>query len=218
MGREAECTCNWNGTRAKVKALIEPPELILRGGIRHRIPFAEMKNIRAEDDNLHFHYRGETVALTLGLDLAARWIKYLTAPPPSLVKKLGITADTIVRLIGPADDPALVEALSSASTQTGAPHLILARVDTPAELTRALKSAADQLDHGVPIWFIYPKGQGPRERVLVRGVEGKDQPLTENDVRSTALAAGIVDTKVCAVSPALTGLRFVKRKSPSARR
>lgn len=204
MGREAECTCNWNGTSSKVKALIEPPALILRGGIRHRIPFAEMKNIRAEDDNLHFHYRGETVALTLGLDLASRWIKYVTAPPPSLAKKLGITADTIVRLIGPADDPAITEALSSASTQTGAPHLILARVNTPAELARTLKSAADQLDHGVPIWFIYPKGKG--------------HPLSENDVRNTALATGIVDTKVCAVSPTLTGLRFVKRKSPSARR
>lgn len=204
MGREAECTCNWNGIRAKVKALIEPPELILRGGLRHRIPFAEMKNIHAEDDNLRFQFRGETVALAIGLDLAARWIKYLTAPPPSLAKKLGITADTIVRLIGPADDPALTEALAAASTQTGAPDLILARVNTPAELTRALKSAADQLDHGVPIWFIYPKGKG--------------HPLSENDVRSTALATGIVDNKVCAVSPSLTALRFVKRKSPAARR
>jgi hypothetical protein len=201
MGREAECTCNWAGTRAKVKALIEPPELILRGGLRHRIPFAEMKNIRAEDDNLHFQYRGETVALTLGLDLVARWIKYLTAPPPSLAKKLGITADTIVRLIGQADDPTLAEALSAASTQNGAPSLILARVNTPADLARALKSAADQLAHGVPIWFIYPKGKG--------------HPLSENDVRDTALATGIVDTKVCAVSATLTALRFVKRRSAS---
>jgi hypothetical protein len=31
-------------------------------------------------------------------------------------------------------------------------------------------------------------------------------------VRSTALATGIVDTKVAAVSSALTALRFVKRK------
>jgi hypothetical protein len=55
------------------------------------------------------------------------------------------------------------------------------------------------LQKRVPIWFIYPKGRG--------------HALTENDVRATALAAGIVDTKVCAVSPTLTGLRFVRRKS-----
>jgi hypothetical protein len=32
-------------------------------------------------------------------------------------------------------------------------------------------------------------------------------------VRSTALATGIVDTKVAAVSSTLTGLRFVQRKN-----
>src|SRR6202035_2973544 len=178
MGREAECNCNWNGTSAQVRALIEPPELILRGGLRHRIPFAEMQHVRAEGDHLRFNYRGETVALTLGLDLALKWIKYVTTPPPGLAKKLGITADTIVRMIGPADDHALTEALAAGSTLTGAPHLILARVNTPAELARALKSAAEQLDSGVPIWFIYPKGKG--------------HPLTENGVRDTALATGIV--------------------------
>lgn len=40
MGREATCTCDWNGIQAEVKALIEPPELILRGAIRRRIPIA----------------------------------------------------------------------------------------------------------------------------------------------------------------------------------
>lgn len=204
MGQEANCNCDWNGTSAKVKALVEPPELILRGDLKRRVPFADMQHVRAEGDHLRFSYRGETVALTLGLDLAARWLKAFTAPPPSLAKKLGITANTIVRVIGPADDPALVEALAAASSGAGPADLILARVNTPAELARALKSAADQLGHGVPIWFIYPKG--------------KNHPLTENDVRNTALATGIVDTKVCAVSPTLTGLRFVKRKTPLSQR
>lgn len=199
MGREAECNCDWNGTKAKVKALIEPPELILRGGLKQRIPFAEMQQLRTDGDHLRFNVRGETVALTLGVDLAVRWLKTLTAPPPTLAKKLGITADTVVRMIGPNDDPALVEALAAASTQSGPPGLILARVNTPAELNRALKAAAEHLDRGIPIWFIYPKGKG--------------HPLTENDVRSTALATGIVDTKVAAVSATLTGLRFVKRRS-----
>ena len=48
MGREAECDCDWNGTKARVKALIEPPELILRGSLKQRIPFAEMKHVRVD--------------------------------------------------------------------------------------------------------------------------------------------------------------------------
>ena len=61
MGREAECTCDWNGTSARVKALIEPPELILRGGMKHRIPFAQMRDVRADGEWLRFEFRGESV-------------------------------------------------------------------------------------------------------------------------------------------------------------
>lgn len=199
MGREADCTCDWNGTTAKVKALVEPPELILRGELRRRVPYAQMRHVRADRDKLCFEFEKETVSLHLGNALAAKWVQYLTAPPPSLAKKLGITADTVVRMIGDADDDALQQALASASSfATGAGDLILARINTLQDLHRALKSAAEQLDRGVPIWFIYPKGKG--------------HALTENDVRTTALATGIVNTKVAAVSTALTALRFVKRR------
>lgn len=201
MGREAECTCDWNATSAKVKALIEPPELILRGGLKHRIPFVEMKQVRADNELLRFDFREEKVSLRLGNALAVKWVQYLTTPPPSLAKKLGITTDTVVRMVGKPDDNALLEALAAAQSSTGTSPgtLILARVDTPADMTRALKSTAEQLDRGVPIWFIYPKGKG--------------HPLSENEIREIALPTGIVDTKVAAVSPKLTALRFVKRRT-----
>ncbi len=48
MGREATCMCEWNGEMARVKALIEPPELILRGEIRRRLLFSELQQLRAE--------------------------------------------------------------------------------------------------------------------------------------------------------------------------
>jgi hypothetical protein len=204
MGREAECTCNLDGTTARVKALVEPPDLILRGGMKHRIPFAEMRQVRADSECLRFEFRGASVSLELGNTLAAKWVQYLTAAPPTLAKKLGITDDTVVRMVGKVDDEALLAALASARSTAGSGpgDLILARVNTPAELSRALKLTADQLDRGVPIWFIYPKGTG--------------HPLTENDVRFIALATGIVDTKVAAVSAKLTALRFVKRR-PAAK-
>ena len=105
-----------------------------------------------------------------------------------------------VRMIGPVDDAALKSALAEAkavSERNG--DLILARVDTPADLNAALKRAADQLKAGVPIWFVYRKGPG--------------HPLNENQVRETALATGIVDTKIASVSAEFSALRFVKRRS-----
>ena len=199
MGREATCACDWGGAKTEVKALLEPPELILRGSLRNRIPIAAMKQIRADGKHLRFTFNGDPVALDLGSDMAVRWAKALTTPPPSLAKKLGITAESIVRMIGTVDDKALDQALSEAMDVTArSGSLILARVDTPSELTAALKKSADDLNRGVPIWFIYPKGPG--------------HALGEHIVRSTALATGIVDTKVAAVSSALTALRFVKHK------
>ena len=54
MGREAQCTCIWNGAECKVKALLEPPELILRGEMRRRIPFVKMTAIQSDGNLLHF--------------------------------------------------------------------------------------------------------------------------------------------------------------------
>jgi hypothetical protein len=201
MGREAECTCSWSGTTAQVKALIEPPDLILRGGIRRRLPFAELKNVRAAGDLLCFVYEGESISITLGAALAAKWATILTTPPPSLAKKLGITPETNIRMLGTVDDGALHDALATAKQISGGKgDLIIARTDTPGEVANALNAAAAELASGIPIWFVYPKRSG--------------HAMDEHDVRGMGLAAGLVDTKVAAVSPLLTALRFVKRRSP----
>lgn len=200
MGREATCICDWNGAKTEVKALIEPPELILRGAIRRKIPLAAIKQIRAANGKLQFSFADEKFALEFGDALAAKWAETLLKPPPSLAKKLGITAATDVWTIGGTDDEAIRAALAEAkkvSNRSG--NLILARVDTPADLKAALARSSEALQQGTPIWFIYRKGPG--------------HALNESLVRSTALAAGIVDTKVAAISAELTGLRFVKRKS-----
>ncbi len=76
--------------------------------------------------------------------------------------------------------------------------VIVARVNSAAELARAFKTAAKRTSNGVPIWIVYRKGPG--------------HAISEADVRETGLAAGIVDVKVASVSPTLTGLKFVRRK------
>jgi Protein of unknown function (DUF3052) len=199
MGLESQSIREASGRKTTVKALIEPPDLILRGETRLRLPISRLEQVRAEGDRLLFTFQAEPFALTLGITRASKWVTALTTPPPSLAKKLGISADSVVRTIGPIDDEALQAALSAAGgIRDKDAGLILARVNSPADLARALRASAGQLAARVPIWLIYPKGKGQR--------------LTESDVRSTALAAGIVDTKVASVSPVLTALRFVRRR------
>ena len=201
MGREAQCACTWNGTMCQVKALIEPPDLILRGDLRKKFPIASLREVRADGPVLRFTGNDGRFALALGADRAARWAAALLKPAPSLAQKLGIRPETIVRMIGPLDDQALRAALAQAQKIAVAQaDLIVARVDAPSDLARALELAASDLARGAPIWIVYRKGAG--------------QPLQENAVRSAALAAGVIDTKVASVSAEFTGLRFTRRRSP----
>jgi hypothetical protein len=184
----------------EVKVLLEPPELIVRGEMRRKVPIAQLKQVQAEKGKLRFTFQREAVELELGVAMAAKWAEALLKPPPTLAKKLGITAETRVRMIGAVDDIELKRALKEAKAAAqGEGDLILARVDTPKDLETALKKAAVQLKAGVPIWFIYRKGPG--------------HPLNENQVREIALGTGIVDTKIAAVSGEFSALRFVKRRS-----
>jgi len=199
MGQEANCICEWGGETARVKALVEPPELILRGEIRRRLPFSELRQVRAEGGTLRFKFGSDVVVLKLGAAMAEKWAKAILTPPPSLAKKLGITPESTVWVIGTVDDAALETAVGEArmAARKGA-DVIVARVNTSAELARAFKSAAKETSAGVPIWIVYRKGPG--------------HPISEADVRSTGLASGIVDVKVASVSPVLTGPKFVRRK------
>jgi hypothetical protein len=58
-----------------VKALIEPPESILWGELRRRIPIPRMKQLRAIGGQLRFQFEGDAVGLDLGETLAAKWVK-----------------------------------------------------------------------------------------------------------------------------------------------
>jgi hypothetical protein len=204
MGREANCICDWNGTSAQIKALLEPPELILRGGLLRRIQFAEIKRIAVDGSRLRFTVGGDKVCLILGEATASKWAQALSTPPPTLAKKLDITPASKVRVIGTIDDDALHQALSDSNKVTrGNADLILAPVNTPAELITAFAKTASLLADGIPIWIIYRKGRG--------------HAIGESDVRTAGLAAGVVDVKVASVSSQLTALKFVARKNPSSK-
>jgi hypothetical protein len=200
MGREAICTCDWAGTVAEVKALLETSELILRGDIRKRVPFSEVKEVKAQPDGLRFTVGGERVQLCLGSSVAGKWAAAITSPPPSLSRKLGITSKTVVRTIGNTQDENLKAALQeAASISDKNPDLIVACVDTPESLQVTFKLARAQLLKSVPIWVVYVKGPG--------------HPLNESAIRSFLRDNGMMDTKVASVSTELTAQRFLVRKS-----
>ncbi len=199
MGREATCDCTFDGTTAKVKALLETSEIILRGPIRLTAPLNALKNIRVESGTLCFNLDRHPIQLHLGAKAAESWAKKLKTPPPTLADKLGITGRT-VRTIGPIADKALNSALTSASLISAEdPDIILSQIDTPESLAATLREAKTQLARSIPIWLVYRKGPG--------------HPINEAGIRTTLRAQGLMDTKVASVSEHLTALRFNLPKS-----
>jgi hypothetical protein len=193
MGRECTCQCEWAGTVAEVKALLETTEMVLRGGIRRRIPFSGIKQMRVKGETLRFTIEGEAVALTLGVQTAEAWVKAIRNPP-SLAKKLGIAEGTAVRVLGEVLDEALEEALRGVDRVKTGGELIVACVEAPEALQKALMTAGG----GAPIWIVYRKGPG--------------QVVNEAAVRAAGLSMGLVDTKVAAVSAVFTAMRFNQRR------
>jgi hypothetical protein len=174
MGRESICTRTWNGETARAKALLEPPEVILRGELHSRIPFAKMKRLRVAGGELCFTFGANDVRFALGEAMAAKWAEAILGPPPTLAKKLGVVPGMRVRTIGEIDDEALREALSEAQVVSrGAVQLIVARVSTAAELAGAFDKNTAALREGLPIWIVYRKGGG--------------HAINESDVRALGL-------------------------------
>ncbi|HEY1537528.1 MAG TPA: DUF3052 family protein [Polyangiaceae bacterium] len=75
-----------------------------------------------------------------------------------------------------------------------------------AELARMLPKAHKRLHPSGGLWICWPKK-----------ASGVATDVTENDVRSLGLAAGLVDTKVCAVDQTWSGLRLVVRLADRAK-
>jgi hypothetical protein len=193
MGREATCDCTFSGTKAKVKALLETNEIILRGPIRMTAPLNALKNIRVESETLCFDLDKHSFQLHLGTKAAESWAKKLKTPPPTLADKLGIPGK-IVRTIGPVDKAVFSALSSAAQIRAENPDLIISCVDTPETLATTLRAAKPQLARSIPIWLVYRKGPG--------------HPLNESGIRTTLRAQGLMDTKVASVSEHLTALRF----------
>ena len=198
MGLEARCTCRLNEGSGEVRALLETRELILRGELKRKFPLASITQVRVDGDDLRFRVEKEKVALELGATVAERWAKKLAAPPRTLAQKLGIAPSSKALVIGAVKDAALRDAV--AGSEAAGPDeakLSLAVVADAAALDHALEFH-ETLPTGAPIWIIYAKG--PRAA------------FGEAAVRAIMRAAGYIDSKVSAVSDALSATRYGRRK------
>ncbi|TPE59566.1 hypothetical protein FJQ54_13900 [Sandaracinobacter neustonicus] len=191
MGQDSNAIAVWRGGRHPVRLHLDSMAFELSGGLKLRIPRAEVGLPRLQDGRLLLTISGEPLEIELAE--AARWDAALRKPPPSLAQKLGISADKPGCLIGDTDDPALLAALDGASAPDTEAALLIALVASVADLAPACARA-----RGRPIWIVTGKGHYATVR--------------ESELRTELRALGFADSKSCAVSERLTATRYAERK------
>ena len=127
-----------------------------------------------------------------------------------LVKKLGIKPGSNIVFVNAPSDYAKeldLPADVSANSRSGKP-LDFAQlfVKSEKELTKQFSRYAKRLNPSGMLWVSWPKKSS-----------GVSTDLSENIVRDTGLAAGLVDVKVCAVNQVWSGLKFVFRLKDRAK-
>ena len=122
-----------------------------------------------------------------------------------LVEKLGIKSGFRISLIdAPPEFPDALGALPDDVQVEGARgknlDAILFFADRAATLEKRMSAAIERLTQAGMLWIAWPKK-----------ASGVATDITEDVVRRIALAAGVVDVKVCAITDVWSGLKLVRR-------
>ncbi len=121
------------------------------------------------------------------------------------MRKLGIRDHHRVLLVAAPDHIAdLIGALPAGAVllrQTRPPlDVVLLFVTERRVLERRLLELAERMERNAGLWVCWPKR-----------ASGVATDVTEDVIRDVALAAGLVDNKVCAIDETWSGLRIVYR-------
>lgn len=122
-----------------------------------------------------------------------------------LPKKLGITENAVIALIGAPDDfettlGVLAPGVCLRKNARGKSDLTLWFIQTQKELHQRIEKMGMRAGGG-GLWVIWPKKASKLK-----------SDLTQNIVRQTGLDSGLVDFKICSVDETWSGLRFTQRK------
>ncbi len=199
MGQEATVTATWNGVTSIGKAMLEGDHLLLRGEMRVKLMLADLTGAAVAGDDLVLTAPAGTLSLTLGAAKAADWLHRIQNPK-TVLDKLGVKPGQRVALRGQRPDSVLSAELARGGITGEAGNdadLVLLVADSIADLD-AVAALAPDLGPKSGLWIIYPKGR---------------RDITQEDVFAGGRGAGLVDNKVCAVSPTHTALKFVRRKA-----
>jgi hypothetical protein len=192
VGREARYRVRAGGREAEAKVLLETDELIVRGDLKLRVPYAAVRSVEVRGGTLVVHVPDGPVEVDVGEADAERWASRIRNPP-TLRQRLGIADDATVALLGSPDE-ALRDALAgAASAGPGQADAVFASIDDRDGLEQ-VPQLAGALRRDASLWIVYPKGR---------------QEVREADVLAAGRAAGLKDTRVARVSATRTGLRFV---------
>ena len=126
-----------------------------------------------------------------------------------LVKKLGIKPGSSLVLIGAPDDfetslkglPKDVKVIRGASTGSAQAALVIWWPASLKDMESRIRAVDKRIAEGGSIWISWAKK-----------ASGVKTDLSDNNVRETGLANGLVDYKVCAISEIWSGLKFARRK------
>jgi hypothetical protein len=197
MGNEATGRIVVDGIPADVKMLLETDELIVRGELRMKIPFAELQSAEsAAGGLLRLRWDDHDIELTVGPD-APKWLQKIRHPK-SVIDKLGIKAGQRVSIAGVVEDEAFLRDLEARSGDVT--RRVRKESDVLFFATGARKELArlESLKHSIKpngaIWVIRPKGT---------------PAIADTDVIAAGRAAGMVDVKVVRFSATHTAEKLV---------
>jgi hypothetical protein len=197
LGNEANCVVKRGGKKVAGKALLETNEIIFRSdALRLKIPFAQMKSVKAVNGDLQVQSAEGVVVFEVGPE-AEKWAHKILHPK-SRMEKLGVKRGAKATVIGKmeAEFEAEMEKVSPDFARGAIAHdteWIFLATESEKELARAT-NIAKVMRGAAALWIIYPKGR-------------KD--ITENDVLRVGRKAGLKDVKVVGFSATHTALKFV---------
>lgn len=196
MGREVTTRVRYGDREGQAKVLLEGDVLILRRPVAARIPRAELHDPAVEGEALTMVGPEGRLTLYLGVDQAAKWLKAIKSPPPSLARKLGMRPGLPVWTCGNFDAPEFAEVLTSAEASSiEAAALGLVRAGSADDLLAALAAAGREPP---PLWIIHGKGA---------------DVFGDAAVRDMMRERGWIDSKACAVNADLSATRYGRRKT-----